>query len=33
MSEQINWRSDLPAAIAEAQKANLPVALEFYLET
>jgi hypothetical protein len=32
MSELINWRSDLPAAVTEAQKANLPIALEFYLE-
>jgi hypothetical protein len=33
MSEAINWRNDLSSALAEAQKANLPIALEFYLET
>jgi len=32
MSELINWRSDLAAAVAEAKTANLPIALEFYLE-
>jgi hypothetical protein len=32
MSEKINWRSDFPAAVIEAKKANLPIALEFYLE-
>lgn len=33
MSELINWRTELPAALTEAQKVNRPVALEFYLET
>ncbi len=32
MSELINWRADLPAAVVEAQKANLPIALEFYMD-
>jgi hypothetical protein len=32
MPEKINWRSDFPAAVIEAKKTNLPVALEFYLE-
>ena len=32
MSEGINWRSDLQAAMAEAQAAQRPVVLEFYLE-
>jgi thioredoxin-related protein len=32
MPEAINWRSDWPAALAEAQKSNLPLILEIYLE-
>ncbi len=32
MSGQINWRSDLPAALNEAKRSKMPIALEFYLE-
>lgn len=32
MSETINWRNDLAAAVAEAKMAQKPVVLEFYLE-
>uniref|UniRef100_A0A7V6DNR1 DUF255 domain-containing protein n=1 Tax=Desulfobacca acetoxidans TaxID=60893 RepID=A0A7V6DNR1_9BACT len=30
--EEINWRQDWEEARAEAQKANLPLLLEFYLD-
>ena len=32
MPEKINWRSNFPAAVIEAKKAHLPIALEFYLD-
>ncbi len=32
MSETIQWRHDLAAAVAEAKAAQKPVVLEFYLE-
>jgi len=32
MSELVQWRTDWPEALAEAQKVNRPLALEFYLE-
>lgn len=32
MAELIEWRTDWPEAVAEAQKADRPLALEFYLE-
>jgi len=32
MSETIQWRGDLAAAVAEAKTAQKPVVLEFYLE-
>ena len=32
MPEEINWRSDWPAALNEAKTANLPLVLEIYLE-
>ncbi len=32
MPEAINWRPDWPAALDEAQKSNLPLILEIYLE-
>jgi hypothetical protein len=32
MSESIQWREDLTAALAEAKQANRPVALEFHLD-
>jgi hypothetical protein len=32
MSELIQWRTNWPEAQEEAKKANLPLALEFYLD-
>lgn len=32
MSELINWRGDFSGALAEAKKANRPMALEFYMD-
>jgi len=32
MSEQVNWRQGWPESLAEAQKANLPLLLEFHME-
>jgi hypothetical protein len=32
MSESIQWRDNLTAALEEAQKANRPVVLEFHLD-
>lgn len=32
MSEAIQWRTDWPAALEEAKKANLPLTMEFYME-
>ena len=32
MSEAIQWRTDWQGALDEAQKTNLPLALEFFME-
>ncbi len=32
MSELVQWHTDWQEALAEAKKANRPLALEFYME-